>query len=439
MRRVASAPSFSIVPPERKAIWEGEIHVVTPMFGGSATAGQVDPGRPVNAKMVRGHLRFWWRACRAAQFESAKDLFDAEAALWGSTETPSALDLVLEVRSSGNSRACARYEKRPDGTYKSLPAFASGYPPYALFPFQGKAERTTIQIQPAEALEGVRFSLRILPSQSIRSDALDGVADGVLAALWAWLLFGGVGARTRRGCGSLYTNGWPFEGLQANALEAISKLKSEFLHSGARSLPIPALCGAGLLVGTQLQGHLDAWSAAVNTMRDFRQSVGFARNRGQQHNRPGRSRWPEADSIREYAHVAAPGHRPSHPARPFFPRADLGMPIVFHFQSREDPSDYIVGPKEDGKQRMASPIILKPLAVSVKAAYPIALLLNAPHVWDREAPKPYANNKPLGHSELADGSKVAKVPPLTDMGNKNARDAFMAFFKQKTNAKEVKL
>jgi CRISPR-associated protein Cmr1 len=43
-----------------------------------------------------------------------------------------------------------------------------------------------------------------------------------------------------------------------------------------------------------------------------------------------------------------------------FPRAELGLPIVFHFKDNQDPSESELCPV--GHKRMASPIILRPIA-----------------------------------------------------------------------------
>jgi hypothetical protein len=45
-----------------------------------------------------------------------------------------------------------------------------------------------------------------------------------------------------------------------------------------------------------------------------------------------------------------------------FPRAELGLPIVFHFQEQGDPPDTVLYPANDSqgkkRERMASPLIL---------------------------------------------------------------------------------
>ena len=74
-----------------------------------------------------------------------------------------------------------------------------------------------------------------------------------------------------------------------------------------------------------------------------------------------------------------------------FPRAELGLPIVFHFkdaksdrdpppETRYDPRDTTLYPVVGGQRqgRMASPLILRPLALANGQAVPAILLLRAP-------------------------------------------------------------
>jgi hypothetical protein len=61
-----------------------------------------------------------------------------------------------------------------------------------------------------------------------------------------------------------------------------------------------------------------------------------------------------------------------------FPRAEFGLPIVFHFQGQGEPPDTVLYPS--GAERMASPLILKPLALANGKAVPLILQLVTPIV-----------------------------------------------------------
>ena len=424
-------PDHTLIGLDRRTTLSFTLKLITPMFGGSATAGKVDPDRPVTAKSIRGQLRFWWRACRAGAFESTEALYQEEARIWGGaaeydsngkvTQGPGAVDLMVMVVNRGQLIPCASYERQENNPkcYRGMPTFRRDYPTYALFPFQGKlgSGQTVIEEAPAEALEELTFTLRA----TVRR----GYSDDVWAALRAWVWFGGIGARTRRGCGSLYCEevGTPF-GKQTDALR-----QALFLPAQSRANLIPQLAGGQMLMGEQ-GGHLQKWSSAVELMRDFRQKVDFARNPGQQPNRPGRSRWPEADSIRQRRGQWAQNHAPAHRALPYYPRADLGLPIVFHYQSHQDPGepDSIVQGAGEKHTRMASPFITKAIAVSATQSVPVLIWLNAPRIYDAGAPGTELTGPGggrLSRSEIVDPDKADLVEPLG--GVDDVRRAFWKY------------
>lgn len=420
-------PDASVLGRRREPLFEVKVQVVTPLFGGSANTGEVDPELPIRGASIRGHLRFWWRACRGAGYSSCKDLFEREKSIWGSVEEPGAIEVVTQVESSGKLVRCAVREKNPDGTYKSMPKWKGGFPSYALFPFQGEVseeDKRKLKKEPADALEGVCFRLLLFGQYGKDLDELRAEAE---AALWAWLTFGGIGARTRRGCGSLFCSDSAFRP-NGDIGEWLKQKASAYVIKSQGRTMIPLLSGARILWGGE-SSISDAWSSAVEVMKEFRQKVGFARNRGSDPRRPGRSCWPEADSIRDVAAKWDSKHAPRHPARPFYPRADLGLPIVFHFQSRMDPSDHTLEAAGDGATRMASPIILKPLAISEDKAVPMAVVLNAPHVWDVPGARFHGQQGLIPPDQLNNPQKAEQTQPLKQFSAQNARDAFVEFVK----------
>ena len=264
MRAVNDSPP-TLEPPALNR-WTIELKTITPMFGGSAKTREVDADNPVRPSSVRGHLRFWWRATTGAQFSSAPALFAAEEQLWGSSSVHGAVSVRVEVISGGSRKPCAVY---PVG--KSFPDFGL-YPGYALFPFQGKASKE----QPSDALTDVQFKV-------ILTYPLE-VAAQISSAVNAWVAFGGIGARTRRGCGSLE--------ISANtSLQPVRRQTSNLM----------TLLPNQYLVGKSQRDPLIAWKEAVELYKDFRQGVPFARNKGSDPSNPrkaGRSKFPEPDTIR---------------------------------------------------------------------------------------------------------------------------------------------
>jgi CRISPR-associated protein Cmr1 len=415
--RTINATAPTLKPPD-DTTWTLELRTITPMFGGSATPREVDTDHPVRAASVRGHLRFWWRATAGARYESAKELFEAEEKIWGSAEKPGSVALRVNVTQPGSKKPCAKF---PDG--KVFPNFGS-YPGYALFPFQGKARRDkqsgriTIEEQPADCITSIEFALDLTYPKAIDLE--------IRNAVWAWVQFGGIGARTRRGCGSLeFVEAYEFSG------------ETRRIHPNLLTL-VPVVC----LVGeSDLDDAVSAWRQAVEVYKEFRQGKGFARNPGSDPQKPaklGRSKYPEPDSIRALYPHERWTHSAEHPVRGF-PRADLGLPIVFHFQE-EGPRDenFTLELNASGQSRFASPVITKPIKVRDGYA-PALMLLDSPHVWEMGDLKLSLKRdvRKLDKAQVGLGpSQLAEIAPLSGLP---IREALIDFAKSKKKFKEVRL
>ncbi len=421
----------------RAPLFDLDVSVVTPLFGGGATAGVADPLAPVRAASVRGHLRFWWRACKSAGFATADALFDQEEAIWGSTAYPSPVAVTVSLLSSGTRVESREYQRRADGRF----------PAYALFPYQDVA---------GAALEGVRFQLRIdLGAIPARQDkppkTRQELEHAVRAALWAWFTFGGIGARTRRGCGSLYCRDFAPDA-RTPPTTWLRDTSVRYVDAAPRQLLVPTLSGARLVVSASNSAvvPVDSWRRAVNVMRDFRQAP-VGRREGKV---PGRSRWPEADSIRRAVQRYDPEAPREHQVdAAYYPRADLGLPIIFQFKQNNrgsEPGDtFTLEPATKGATRMASPIILKPLALSPTKAIPLVVCLDAPHVWDAtafatvlKAKAKYGPQRTVARyarEQLENPALNTSVPPLRQFRAANARDALLAYAEQELGSARLGL
>ncbi len=337
IRRDISA-KYSIPPelPQRKESYlDLEFRVMTALYGGGAEAGHNDVEDPFRIPAIRGQLRFWWRATAGAQYANPDDLRKAEAAIWGSTELASKVRLRMLFADRGTERAAAGMG--PSGRWEKL------QPDYALFPAQ--EDRKHI----GNLYFGGRFRLEVAVEGGVQTD--------VDTALWAWVTFGGIGGRTRRGAGSLYCAPYTYQ------------WREEAIHAGANR-GWPVLTGGTAVMGAQTYSWQRCWEQCIEMLRDFRQKRYRLR---------GRSTWPEPDQIRRLTEQWAPQHAPVHPEKTF-PRARLGLPIIFHFKTPEDPEPTTLNvmDKEGTEARMASPVILKPWAVSPTEAIPLLVVLNAP-------------------------------------------------------------
>jgi CRISPR-associated protein Cmr1 len=253
-------------------------------------------------------------------------------------------------------------------------------------------------------------------------------AKQVEPALWAWVNFGGLGSRTRRGCGAIVCKSL----VPKNLDELIAKLKTFLQEPNAQVREWPTLAAA-FLVGKEQNQSLDAWNEVIDRFRHFRQGVGLGRNPGEKPNRPGRSRWPEPETIRRVTRQRLSRHsRLTDIPDDAFPRAELGLPIVFHFQEQGDPSDTVLYPANDSegkkRERMASPLILKPLALQSGKAVPLILWLKTPALTGVDLRR---GDTSLGlpPTTMTRDPRLAVYPnsPLAGSPNGSAIEAFIAF------------
>lgn len=354
------------------------IELITPLFGGGIDPGVCDESFPIRPTSIRGQLQFWWRATVGARCNSNDDLRDRQSAVWGNTERASPVEVRVVESQASRAEPCAHFEsdQRNPGTYRSMPKWNEpflGSLSYALFPFQGQLANGRKQIEkaPASCIHQAAFQLEIRCPDELWPE--------VEEAFRAWILFGGLGSRTRRGCGSLRCA--EFAPKDHNHLISILRDYVRDRSSEQKWPKWPTLANA-ILVGSEKKEANSAWEDAVALLRDFRQGVGIGRNPGQAPKRPGRSRWPEPDTIRRITKRHSREHKPNEKTPDGFPRAELGLPIVFHFKDPGDPQDSVLYPGPIGKgekrDRMASPLILKATALGNGQFVPLVVRLKAP-------------------------------------------------------------
>lgn len=414
-----------MTPPDRESITESarfdraraehfaiELETITPLLGGGARTRALDEITPVRVSSIRGQLRFWWRALVVHTCIDARDLAERETAIFGG------------MRGQNNKPQRSRVDMWVTRVHPSGidPHDPSGDGTYALWPARGTPAAPRRE-------PGMRFTLHVRVPTPYRTD--------IERALRAWLLFGGLGGRTRRGCGSLTAAdeknraAWLPQECSANELTRLLGTNIELVstdHDRPRKLPCsqtPRLHGATLAVWQRLHPEPgEAWHQALHALEDFRQGAPdngfpsrshpdtrFARARaprGENPRRPGRSRWPEPDAIRVLMRQHSRGHEPRYTARlPAWPRAGLGLPIISRFQPMGRKRGERYDPPEPGGQftlvwqdkkghthdRLASPLIIKAMPLANGKFVPIAL-------WLERAP-------PDGHVVLTrDGKTV---------------------------------
>jgi len=220
---------------------EYQISLITPLFGGGAEPGKTDDDFPIRGTSIRGQLRFWWRA--VIGYRLGARMWQREEEVFGSTEFPSPLDI--------------RILEQPN-LVQVDPTYGERYGPiaYALFSAveneqQVMKEGGAFQLQLAWANRAEIENRRKAQNARRRSDGkprlpdtVDDIEPDVTAALRAWCAFGGIGARTRRGCGAIFCRDFTSQ--------------------------LPAL-DATILVEAPRSNALEAWKVSLKAYRDFRE------------------------------------------------------------------------------------------------------------------------------------------------------------------------
>ncbi|MBN2885891.1 MAG: type III-B CRISPR module RAMP protein Cmr1 [Chromatiaceae bacterium] len=357
--------------------------LVTPLYGGGVRAAEVDTAMPIRAAGIRGQLRFWWRIV-AGPFASPEAIFQREAAIWGGIagSGPSASHVAVRVKA-----------KPVQAGQLSAKSQIQGLPAYGLILDPGA--------DPMLLRPGYSFELSVRCASDLTSQQ----HDEVQTALRWWASFGGVGARTRRGFGAV----------QVGSLKPVSL--EEVTECGGRLSVVPS----GLK-------EMEAWETSLKKLQRFRQGPNLGRNPGQG-NRPGRSHWPEPDTIRRQTHRHAAKHAPEHPVDGVYPRALFGLPIIFHFKDVGEPGDSTLIPDEQ-RDRMASPLILRPYWTGQKW-HPAALLLpnwkRATEVRVGFGNGPFRRAWPSDPAERA--RLAAQIKPMAGHGD-DPLTAFMDYFEK---------
>lgn len=401
-------PPLETIVPQRDTLMveERTYTLITPLFGGGVEPQQADPITVVRASEVRGQLRFWWRATRGGRFGG--DLAQmklVEDLLWGAASNktlsrPSMIQVEIKPLQRGQDAELFRMVEKIDDQGRTRVKAESQriVPDYAAFPLQ-PPEGSTMATKMRSVRIDVSFQLRLtLPKQwdaeanrllQKHNITLPPPMSEVAAALWAWETFGGVGARTRRGFGALCCISEGYDRPQKSDRETVhtwvqAKL-DEHVLAGTWPTHVPHLSHTTQFKATTPKDHAQtAWEDLIERLKNFRQRR-YSGRKGH----PGRSKWPEPDTIRRITRQNSRNHAPTHPTHAF-PRAAFGLPIVFTFKDRDKghPTNRNADPRttvlqgNPGKlmpyDRLASRLILRPLCCADKKSVGLATILAGP-------------------------------------------------------------
>jgi len=322
------------------------LQTVTPLF----LAGADPRGMPeLRAASIRGALRFWFRALLGGVIgdKDLNALRKAEAAVFGSTDT-GASPVVVRIQHGTLETVpfsqlaewdhTARNYRQPGIAYLFFSARKTGDEP----------ERYAIQ-------PGTTFELELMLRPGASADRAFEQAYG---ALWLLTHLGGIGARSRRGAGSLQVariieadnlpSGFPLlevqsdtpKGLQEELQQGLKQLREILTRITGASTTITSPSAFDVL-------HSDAckiWvvEEAFNSWEEALDAVG----RQMQQFRSRRP--PDYQNVKN----AVQGRPLTQPVQ----RAAFGLPIVFYYRSLQGTRGTLEGEHHD---RRSSPLLIR--------------------------------------------------------------------------------
>jgi CRISPR-associated protein Cmr1 len=339
--------------------------VITPMFGGGVRPLEADADDPIRESSIRGQLRFWWRAIHGARLATLEMMREREALIWGTAST----SVEGRKKAEGGQGLVGIRVTPAKGLHPEPKYFADLSPGlrYAAFPLR-PSNRGTLGLP-----------LWVISSDADRTDqraphatltvrvrqvsAYPGLEREVADTVTAWLLFGGIGGRTRRGFGAVEACETPGSVKEArDFLERISPRDgpeaATVVCDEHPSLPsflakqwftrLPAIFADPLI----------ALNAGLARLHQFRQGVGWGRDDA------GHSCWPEADELK----LVKEGQVP----KGMFPRAGFGLPMSFPHHRGEKPHSFHLKPILS--ERWPSRLIIRPLRLQPGASISESLL-----------------------------------------------------------------
>lgn len=463
MRKPANPPPALTVKADR-IIMVRHYRLITPLYGGGVEPGKVDTEvTPIRGTSIRGQLRFWWRATRGGKYGSREEMKKAEGELWGSTKTGSSVSVRIVEWNAGAPYDGARDVRRNrQGERVDIGKETSDHS-YVAFPLREERDEHREITKPAGVVhQKVNFKLQL----SFPNTA--DIREQMRAALWAWDTFGGVGARTRRGFGALACekvdraeDSAPFEAqdwrwdYQAMVKEDIEDglrrdIETHVSPQGRWPDNVPHLSPdmTRYRVVYSFDRAEDAWKHLFGALKRFRQArvdrgAGVA---------PGRSHWPEPDAIRDRTgqklnQPAVGDHRTATYRRRFdaeFPRAAFGLPIIFAFHrdhvNRRNPKEPDYDPRQTtlagvDHDRLASPLILRPLACRNKRYVGLAVVLEGsrpPTLQLKDGDGTVLGAKPSVRLSRDDATELAKRHKAIKSTTTDVLQAFLDTLGQET-------
>ncbi len=342
---------------ENRITKEFRFELITPMCGGDAESWELDLERPVREPSVKGQLRFWWRAMQG-HTDYQKLLYEENRIFGGNTENGRIKsEVLISIKDT-------HVEK------KELAVNCKSVPEYVSFPIRNRDnENSNKNSDKIYFIEKMNFTLQAVYPRHVEKQ--------IIQALTLWTLFGGAGARTRRGTGSLYCEELLGEfGSDVDIMNYIRGVSS----GDDTPIKYSRLKNCRLYARETGGEPANAWKDLLADYGGYRQKR-RKKEIGGRAKPYGRSYWPEPDAMRRIFKAHSGGHEPSHPDGIWFPRAAFGLPVLTRFKdaNRGDPGDekgFLLKPNIEKSDRFPSPVWLKVIRLPNGKIYQCALVLN---------------------------------------------------------------
>ena len=314
----AAPEAWPAEAPQDEHVRVFTVRALTPIYKGGADPAGVDLDLPFRGPSIRGVLRVWWRA--TSELRDTDALRAAEQALFGGVfsigkdSRPVASKLIVHVRES-SSKPSAR---RPVGLDYALWVDKDGV--------------------------GVRYHEDAQATLTIRGPRAQ--AQAIDRALRAWLLVGGIGSRSRRGLGAVWTDEAVLVPRFRNGEQWAQEVLSLAPARGRR--PWSSLAGARVLALPHT--HPTAVAAMSRALQDLHDTRGMQMEGGAF---TGRHREPELQQ--DWARVRdGAGQIGAAPA--------LGLPLAWRSSRGAHFSGARIASPTVG-DRLPSPVLLKPVEI----------------------------------------------------------------------------
>jgi CRISPR-associated protein Cmr1 len=347
------APPVWTTPESKLVTIRLDLKTMTPVFGGGHTAREVDTVQAVRPSAIRGQLRYWWRATAGARFANTGELYKAEAAIFGSTDKQGLVRVRVPKINIGKK---VNYE---DHWNKPVNKLSGPEERIFVFPFQRNAG-----VQPSDFLESIDFELEVTIPARLEPE--------LRRSLMAWLVFGGVGSRTRRGCGSLMitNDGQRDQFLPPPASsDTCTQWFTDLVQEGPKVRPQWArLLGAWIVIG---KSRTESPNDAMRVWKDLGKFWSMVRKGHFSHkdyDPIGGSSWPDERNLRNLTRNDTEIVMGKH---------IFGLPIIYQGMNGSYKGE--INSHDGG--RAASPVIMKPLQLQNGQIVPLVSVLQTPLVF----------------------------------------------------------